>query len=144
MMGTRVSPRDRPAENSGSTSKGGMVPNSSQNSTARSGSRPPLSSAILNSSRLRFWIMRLAIKFLVVSSSGRIGRGLPDKGLRVQRAVKAEDLLHLRVQEHVQPGHGGGEHRGHGLIRRVEGGARHPPGLVVRRQTAHEQLEAEK
>ena len=49
-----------------------MVPNSSQKSTTRFFSLPPFSSATANSSRLRFWIMRPAMKFLVVSSSGRI------------------------------------------------------------------------
>ena len=72
MIGTSVRRRERPAENSGRTSKGGMVPNSSQNSTTRFCSFPPFSSATANSSRLKFWIIKPAMKFLVVSSSGRM------------------------------------------------------------------------
>lgn len=72
MIGTSVNRRERPAEKRGSISNGGMVPNSSQKSTTRFFSLPPFSSATANSSRLRFWIMRPAMKFLVVSSSGRI------------------------------------------------------------------------
>ena len=51
---SKTSFRDRPALNRDSTSKGGMVPNSSQNSTTRFFSLPPFSSATENSSRLRF------------------------------------------------------------------------------------------
>ena len=71
-MGTSVRRRDRPAENRGRMSKGGMVPSSSQKNTARLGSLPPCSFATENNSRARFWIIRLATKFLVASSSGRI------------------------------------------------------------------------
>ena len=49
-----------------------MVPNSSQNSTARFGSFPPFSSATENNSLDRFWISSPAMKFFVLSSSGRI------------------------------------------------------------------------
>ena len=72
MIGTNVSRRDRPAENSGRMSKGGMVPSSSQNSTTRFFSLPPFSSATANNSLDTFWIMSPAIKFLLGSSSGRI------------------------------------------------------------------------
>ena len=51
-------------------SKAGMVPSSSQNSTTRLGSLPPFSSATENNSRLRVWIIRPAMKFLLGSSSG--------------------------------------------------------------------------
>ena len=43
-----------------------------EKNTARLGSLPPCSLATENSSRARFWIIRLATKFLVASSSGRI------------------------------------------------------------------------
>ena len=72
MMGTNVSPRERPALNRGRMSKGGMVPSSSQNSTTRFLSLPSCSSATENSSRERFWIISPAMKFLAGSSSGRM------------------------------------------------------------------------
>ena len=72
MMGTSVSFRDRPAENSGRISKGGMVPSSSQKNTTRLGNLPSFSSATANSSRDSCWIINPAMKFLLGSSSGRI------------------------------------------------------------------------
>ena len=51
MIGTRVSFRERPAENRGRMSKAGMVPSSSQKRTTRFFSFPPFSSATANSSR---------------------------------------------------------------------------------------------
>ena len=71
-MGTRVRRRERPAENRGRISKAGMVPSSSQKNTTRLSSFPSCSSATENSSRLRVWIISPAMKFLVVSSSGRM------------------------------------------------------------------------
>ena len=65
MIGTMVSPRERPALNSGRMSKAGMVPSSSQKNTTRPGSRPPFSSATANSSRASVWIIKPAMKFLV-------------------------------------------------------------------------------
>ena len=54
------------------TSNGGMVPNSSQKNTTRFFSFPSFRSAMAKSSLDRFWIMSVAMKFFVRSSSGRI------------------------------------------------------------------------
>ena len=72
IMGTSVRRRERPALNRGSISKGGIVPSSSQKRMTRFFSLPPFSSATAKSSRERFWIINPAMKFFVVSSSGRM------------------------------------------------------------------------
>ena len=63
------------------------------------------------------------------------------KGLRVHGTVKAQDLLHLRIQKSVQSGHGRGKHGGHGLICGVQGGPGKPFRFMLRRQLLHQQLE---
>ena len=55
------------------------------------------------------------------------------EGLRIDGGVKAQDLLHLAVQEGVQPGQHRGDHRHHGLLRGVQRSAGKPLGLVVGR-----------
>ena len=88
MIGTSVSFLDRPAENRGSISKGGMVPSSSQYSTTRFFSLPPLSSATENSSRESVWIIKPAIKFLLGSSSGRIRKMADFSDAKVSASIE--------------------------------------------------------
>ena len=63
------------------------------------------------------------------------------EGLRVDSGVKAQDLLHLTVQEGVQPGQHRGDHRQHGLLRGIQRGAGEPLGLVVGRELRQQELE---
>ena len=69
------------------------------------------------------------------------GRLLIAELLSVYGGIKAEDLLHLAVQESVESGEDGGENRGHSLLRRVEGGTGEPLGLVVGRELVQQELE---
>ena len=67
MLGTIVNFRDRLAENRAMTSKGGMVPNSSQKNTTRFFSFPPFRSAMVKSSLDRFWIISLCVPQAVLT-----------------------------------------------------------------------------
>ena len=66
---------------------------------------------------------------------------LGGEGLRVNGAVKTEDLLQLGIQEGVQPGQHCGHDGGHRLVGGVQRRPREPAGLVGLRQRVHQDLE---
>ena len=65
------------------------------------------------------------------------GAFLRGEGLRVDGTVKAEHLLHLCVQEHIEPGEGRGDDGGHGLFRSPHRRGGQPFGLMAFREHVH-------
>lgn len=63
------------------------------------------------------------------------------EGFGVHGCVEAQQLLHLRIQEGIEPGQGGGHDRCHGLVRCGGGGPGEPLGLVGVRQHREQHLE---
>ena len=61
--------------------------------------------------------------------------------LSIDGSIEAQDLLQLRVQERIQPGHSGGHDGLHCLFGGVQGGASEPPGFVIGRKPFHKELE---
>ena len=68
------------------------------------------------------------------------GGGFLAECLRVHRRIKAQQLLHLRIQEPVQPGEGRGHDRSHGLFSGGDSRPGKPPGLMCGREESHQVL----